>query len=69
MGIFHTCNNKEQMDPDDGLYKVSKYLDILQPQFQHFYTPEEYVLTKATFHSVEDCLLGNTYLTRGTSIE
>lgn len=25
-----------------------------------------FVLIKVTFHSVEDCLLGTTYLTRGT---
>lgn len=28
-----------------------------------------YVLTNVKFHFVEDCLLDNTYLTRGTGME
>ncbi|KAJ8928485.1 hypothetical protein NQ314_018955 [Rhamnusium bicolor] len=43
LGIHHVCNNEEQIQPGNRLFKVSKFLNMLQTKFQQSYTPEEVV--------------------------
>lgn len=43
LAMLHTCDNEGPRDPDDRLFKISKFLDILQPKFKSSYIPEELV--------------------------
>lgn len=43
LSMFHIIHNGQQRAPDDCLYKILHFLNLLQPKFKESYIPEELV--------------------------
>ncbi|KAJ8937309.1 hypothetical protein NQ314_011948 [Rhamnusium bicolor] len=43
LAMFHLLNNEQPRDPEDRLFKISKFLGIMEKNFKESYIPEEQV--------------------------